>query len=334
MKVFVAIPKNSDIIETFVTKEVQEYLSERFEVSYSPFERNLNKEEFSEMVKDCDAVITGWGNIAITYDMLKDTKVKVIAHTGGTVANVADASLFDNGIHVISGNKIYAESVAEGTIGYMLTALRKIPFYIDLVRDGGWHGDGYFSEGLLDKTIGIVGMGTISGYLIKMLQMFRGNIKIFSSHEIDKAYLDDNNATQVSLEEIFSTCDIVSVHSAMNEKTRGMIGKEHFDLLKDGALFINTARGAVVREDEMIEALKENRFFAFLDVYCTEPLPLDSELRSLKNIYAMPHMGGPTLDRRAVVTKRLADSIIKIYNGEESELEISKQAASRMTVGA
>ena len=81
----------------------------------------------------------------------------------------------------------------------------------------------------------------------------------------------------------------------------------------------------------MIEALKENRFIAVLDVFCEEPLEKDNELRTLKNAYCIPHMGGPTIDRREIVTMKLADNIIKINNGEKAELEVDHTIAKRMT---
>lgn len=330
MKLLVSMQSEGN---TFLPDAVKAYLEERFDVEYASEDVLMFGETFRERIKDIDVMLTGWGHPMITYDMIKDSRVKIIAHTGGSVGSLVDLSLYDHGIRVLSGNDLYAESVAEGTIAYMLTGLRRIPYYVQDVKNGGWRGDGFFSEGLLDQTVGIVGLGTISRYLIKLLKVFRAKIKIYSSYPIDEEYLKENNVSQASIEEIFSTCKIVSIHSAMNEKTKGMIGREHFDLLQDGALFINTARGAVIREDEMIEALKENRFSAVLDVFCTEPLDADSKLRSLENVYCVPHMGGPTLDRRPVVTMRLADNILKIANNEPAELEISKAAASRMTVG-
>ena len=110
-----------------------------------------------------------------------------------------------------------------------------------------------------------------------------------------------------------------------------MITKAHFDLLQDGAVFINSARGAIIREDEMIEALKENRFRAVLDVYCKEPPELDSPLRSLENVYCMPHVGGPTGDRCPVITMRLADDIVRYTEGKPLRYSISSDYAKRMT---
>ena len=347
MKVFVSIPAVGEVKKTFIDAKAQKYLEERFDVTYSELERNATQEEFKSLIGDAEAVITGWGHVQITPEMVEGTKLKYILHTGGTVGNIAHPELYDMGIRVVSGNPVYAESVAEGTICYMMTDLRKTVNTINLVRAGGWKlpkGDNpedYWKPsdggnlGLLDRTVGIVSLGAISRYLIDMLKAFRVKVKIYSGHKIDEEYLKEHDAEQVSLEEIFSTCDIVSVHSAMTEKTKGMIGKKHFDLLKDGALFVNTARGGVIKEEEMIEALKENRFSAVLDVYYNEPLEPDSALRYLPNVIPFPHAGGPTIDRRSVVTMRIADVAVEMEKNPSyvSEYEVDKVAASRMTVG-
>lgn len=332
MRVFVSMLRDPEGYNSFLTDGASEYLESKFDVTYLDGTHGLSAEEFKDKVKDFDAVITGWGHTKITGDMLKDSKVKIIASVAGSVASLVDTSTYEQGVRVLSGNRVYAESVAEGTIAYMLAGLRRIPYYVNDVREGGWRHKGFFNEGLLDQTVGIIGLGMISKFLIQMLKPYRAKIKIYSSYTIDDGYLKENNATQVSLEEVFSTCKIVSLHSSLTDKTKGMIGKEHFDLLQDGALFINTARGAIIRENEMIAALEENRFSAVLDVFCKEPLDADSKLRSLENVYCIPHMGGPTLDRRPYVTRALADGMVKVFSGEESDLEISAEAAGRMTV--
>lgn len=333
MKAFVAM-RDNDVRDSFFSEEAKKYLEERFEVCYHHGEEQPTAEEFIKAVKDCDVVFTGWGTPKVTYDMLKDSKVKILAHTGGSVGTVADNSLYENGIRIISGNPIYARSVAEGVIGYMLMGLRDIPYYVNEVRHGGWHGaqGRHTSERLLDQTVGIISFGAISRYLVDMLKAFQVKMKVYSAHIIDPQYLADNDIEQVSLEEIFSTCHIVSLHSALTKETEGMIGKEHFDLMQDGAMFVNTSRGHVVREDEMIEVLKTGRIRAVLDVYHKEPMELDNPLRTLENVYCMPHVAGPTVDWRPQVTMRLADDVIRFANGEPMEMEVSAEAASRMTV--
>ena len=276
--------------------------------------------------------MTGWGHPMMGSKCLEGTSIKLIAHTGGSVADYVSQDVYEAGIKVISGNNLFAESVAEGTVGYMMLALRKMVDYVHDTREGNWRSEACApTEGLLDQAVGLVGMGAITKQLIPMLKPFRVKLKLYSGYPIDPEYLAQNNAQQASLEEIFSTCKIVSIHSALNERTLGMIGKEHFDLLQDGAVFINTARGAIIREDEMIEALQEKRFMAVLDVYAKEPPEVDTPLRQLKNVYCMPHVGGPTNDRSPVIAMRLADDIRRFEKGQKLRYEITGEYAKRMT---
>ena len=332
MKLFVSVPENSDVKKTFLTEDAKRYLEERCEVIYSPLDRQLSSEEISLYAKDADVIMTGWGHVTLDMSALKDTSVKLIAHIGGSIGNLVKPDVFAQGIRVISGNNLYADSVAEGVLAYIFTALRKIPDYVNLCREGGWHFGGDYTEWLFDQCVGIIGMGAISKRVMKLMKPFGVSFKIYSGYPIDAGFLKENNACQASLEEIFSSCKIISLHSAMNERTKGMIGKEHFEQMQNGALFVNTARGKIVREEEMIECLKKKPIRAILDVYCQEPMELDNELRKLPNVYCIPHMAGPTIDRRAAVVKALADNIVKFEKREEMDLEISPEYAQRMTV--
>lgn len=332
MKVFVSVPQNSRVMERFFTPEVKSYLEERFEVIYSPLNRLIKAEEIALYAQNAEVIMTGWSHPMMDAKALENTAIKLIAHTGGSVADYVSDEVYAKGIRVISGNEMYAESVAEGAFAYMLAGLRRLPEYMGQVKNGGWTLPGPdLSQGILDQTVGIIGMGAIAKKLIKMLKPFRVKLKLYSGYPIDEAFLKENNAVQASLEEIFSTCRVISIHSALNERTKGLIGKEHFDLLQDGAIFVNTARGAIIREDEMIEALKENRFRAVLDVFCQEPLAQDSLLRTMENVYCMPHMGGPTADRCPNIALRLVDDIQRFANDEALQYEITRDYAKRMT---
>lgn len=332
MKLFVAIPTTVNAWKLFMTEKVRAYLEERFEVTYFPLARRLTVEDIARYAGDAEVMMTGWGHPMMDSKSLEGTSIKLIAHTGGSVADYVSQDVYEAGIKVISGNNMFAESVAEGTVGYMMLALRKMVDYVEDTRNGNWRSEACApNEGLLDQTVGLVGMGAITKQVIPMLKPFRVKLKLYSGYPIDPDYLAENNAEQASLEEIFSTCKIVSIHSALNERTMGMIGKEHFDLLQDGAVFINSARGAIIREDEMIEALQTNRFMAVLDVYCKEPPEPDNPLRHLKNVYCMPHVGGPTNDRAPFIAMRLADDILRFAKGEKMQYEISGEYAKRMT---
>lgn len=332
MKILITIP-DGVVKDEFLTHETKELLEEKFEVIYNTIGRNYTSEEMYEAASDVDIVLTGWGTPTFIGGPIENNKsIKLIAHTAGSVANLVDEAVYNHGIRVISGNRYFAESVAEGTIAYMMSSLRRIPDDVYDMRHGLlWKTESpIVTGGILDRDIGIVGFGMISRYLVEMLKPFRTNIKIYSSYPIDPEFLKENGASQVSLEEAFS-CSIVSLHSSLSDRTRGMIGREHLELIPDGGIFINTSRGAIVREGELIEVLKERNIFALLDVYEIEPLPLDSELRSLPNVYPLPHRGGPTNDRRPYIGKKIVEDLIRFKKGESLLCEITAEYAKRMT---
>jgi len=331
-KLLVTIPDNA-VKDTFLPASVRARLERLFAVDYNETGRQYEKEELKTLLLGYDAVLTGWGTRMLDKEVLSENmRLRLIAHTGGSVGNLVDGYAYEKGITVLSGNRLYAESVAEGTIAYMLTALRRIPDYMNRVKNGLWRTEADEWEGLLDKTVGIIGLGSISTILIEMLRVFRVKIKVYPGYEISEETLKKLGVRKASLDEIFGSCDIVSVHAALNDETRGMIGKTHFERLKDNALFINTARGDILDEKALTEELQKNRFRAVLDVYHEEPLPENSPLRTLSNVYAVPHMGGPTSDRRPFITEALIDEMRRFFDGETGlELKITKEQAARMT---
>lgn len=333
-KVLVTIP-DGFAKEHFMTNETQRLLENRFEVIYNKLCRNYTAEEIKNVTTDADIVITGWGTPSLSEAaQAEDCTIKMIAHMAGSVGDLVSQAVYDKGIKVVSGNRLFAVSVAEGTIAYMLAAQRYIPENVIDMRGGAyWKKEGFReSRRIVGRTIGIVGCGMISKELMKMLRPFNVKIKLFSEYPQDKLWLKSMNAEQVGIDEIFESCSIVSLHSSLSEKTRGMIKKEHFEKMQEDALFINTARGAIVREGEMIEAFSERPDLrAFLDVYEKEPLSGESPLRKMKNVYLMPHCGGPTIDMYGEIGRAVAEDVISFANGGELHCEITASQASRMT---
>ena len=331
-RVLVAIPEG-DMRETFLPEEVKKELEQHFEVVYNEGTAQYTEEEFAELLPEFDAVMTDWYCKSLKEKALQGTdRLKLIVHTGGTVANLLDGYAYEKGLKVLSGNIMYAESVAEGTLAYMMMALRRLPDYLDNVKQGKWRANSDTWEGLFDKTVGIIGLGAIGRCVVQLLQPFRVKIKIYAHYDIEKEFLEKYHCETAGLEEIFATCDIVSLHSALNDQTTGMIRKEHFAAMKDGALFVNTARGPIIEEESMVEELRKKRIRAVLDVFVEEPLPVDHELRHMENVYVIPHMAGPTLDRREYITKALIDAAEGFFAGETgSAFEITRETAGRMT---
>ncbi len=330
MSILVTIP-NGITKDTFITEDVKEKLKGFGNVEWNNTESQFSTQELSEKIKDIDVCITGWGTKSFDDDVLKNAnKLRLIAHTGGSAGNIGTDSVYNRGIKVLTGNSIYAESVAEGVLAYILSSLRDIPLYNKTMHEGGWPSAGFYNKGIFDCTIGLVSFGMTAKYLANMLKPFRVKIKVNSRYLTEEAK-QQYEVEYASIEEIFSTCEIISIHSPQTPSTYHMIGKELLEMIPDGALLVNTARGSVIDEAALAEELMKKRFKAALDVYEVEPLPADSKLRGLDNVLLMPHMGGPTVDRRKFVTLSLIEDIKRFIKGEPLQLEISKEYAVNMT---
>lgn len=330
MKLFLTMPQ-TEVTKTFFTDRAMAKVRKLGEVTCNPYDRQLSADEIAEMAGDADVILSGWGTAQLTKEQFdKMPNMKLIAYTGGSAAGVTDRTAVECGVRVLSGNNVFAKSVAEGCLCYTVSALREIEYYQNLVRKGGWREEEFHNRGLIGKKVGIVGFGTIARFYVELLQWFNCEILIYSSHMTHEEAAK-YNARTASLEEIFSECEIVSLHSSLTDKTRGMITRELMMKMKPDTLFVNTARGALVDEEALFDLIVEKRFYAALDAFIEEPFAADHPVRKADNALLIPHMGGPTIDMREVVVLELVKDIIRWSKGEPMEHEVGLEQMSRMS---
>lgn len=332
MKVLVAIG-DGQVKDSFFTPMALQKLNSLGTVIYNETGRqSLTKQELCQLIAGVDVLFSGWGTPAVDREVLQYAdKLKVHAHTGGSVASYISKGEYDRGITVLSGNDIFAKSVAEGCLCYTLTALRRNEEFLNSMHTGGWRLTNGWNRGLIGKKVGIVGFGAISRYYMRLLSWFEPELYI-ASHYASEEDARQYGAKKASLEQIFSECDVISLHAAWNEETEGMITEELLKRIKPGALLVNTARGQLVDEAALYRQLRTGRFQAVLDVYHKEPLSADDELRQMANVQLYPHMGGPTFDMREQVTLRLIQDVENIFAGKPYRDEIPYDYAVRMSV--
>lgn len=330
MKIFITMRKD-ETADTFFTPEAMEQLNALGEVSQNPLDHNLTVDEVIELAGDADVLVTGWGTCRYSKaDIERMPNLKIIAHTAGSVSVTVTADAYETGVKVLSGNDVFAKSVAEGTLCYILAALRRLEHYMGVMRNGGWKEVPFSNRGLFGKKLGIVGFGTIAKHFVNMIRWYELDIRIYSSH------LSDEEAAQygartASLEEIFTECDIISLHASDTPKNKGLVTRELMEKMKPDALLVNTARAAVVDMPALREMLLAGKFYAALDVYDKEPPLVDDPLRQCKNATLIPHMGGPTIDMRGIIVGELCKDIVRWQKGEPMYNEIKLEAAVRMT---
>ena len=332
MKALIAV-KRDKTFNTFFSKENIELAKELGEIVWVDT-LTATPDELKEKIKDCDAYITCWGSPALTPELLKAApNLKILTHLGSSVAPVVCDEVYESGVKVISGFDYFSKSTAEGVIAYMLAALRDIPFYNDRLKNKKiWNEPDDFTDSLIYKTVGIVGYGGVGKYVVQMLSSFDLDVKVYNRSPIPDEDKKRYGFTQCPIEEVFSTCDIISLHLPHNSGTHHLIDDKLFSLIKPGALFVNTARGAVVDEAVMTDHLVKGHFKAALDVYEKEPVDMNSPLLSLSNVLMLPHQAGVTVNLRALLTRDLLKETADfVDNGTPLKNEIAASKALNMS---
>lgn len=331
MKILVAMP-NEVTGKSFITEEnVRRIEALADEVIWNKEPRNMTREELRDALEDVDVCICGWSVPRFDEFVLeKANKLKLIAYVAGSVHGVVSDAMYEKGIRIVAGNEGFARSVAEGTIAYILSAQRRLRKYEDYMRNDGWTPWPFFNEGLLEKTVGVVGYGAVSRHLLPMLKAFHVKIKLFSNH-MTQQQAEELGVEKSTLEEIFSTCDIVTLHCSNSPENNDLVGERLLGMMKDGALLVNTSRGTVLDEEALGREVMSGRLRAALDVFKEEPPAMDSPLRKSENVLLIPHMAGPTIDQRAAAARFTIEDIERMMKGEPLQHEITQKRASVMS---
>lgn len=185
----------------------------------------------------------------------------------------------------------YADSAtAELALGLLISAARGLAVGDGTIRAGGFQMGVPVGIGLAGKTIGILGLGRLGGYMAAYCKALRMTVIAWSQNlTAEKAAAA--GAKLVSKDELLATSDAISIHMVLSDRSRGLIGRDEIARMKPGTILINTSRGPIIDEAAMLEALHANKIVAALDVYEREPLPADHPLRSAPNTVLSPHLG-------------------------------------------
>ena len=330
LKILVTMPAGS-VRDTFFTQDVCRRFAELGEVRYNETDKQFTDDELADQLRGVDFCVTGWGTHKLSKDVLRYAdRLKLVAHTAGSVYGIVDGDVYEAGARVVGANRLFAESTAEGAFTYILCGLRRIEYYTGRVRNGQWKEVDFQNQGLLDKKVGLVGFGQVARNLYNYMKPLRAQVSVCSP-EVDEAMASEYGVKRTNMEELFSTCDVISIHAALGEGTYHIVTEKLLRMMGPGTLLVNSARGAIIDEEALALVLREGKISAVLDVTEQEPLPLDSPLRGLENVTLIPHMGGPTIDRRRFCALAMADEIERFQKGEPLQHEISLAYAMTMT---
>jgi D-3-phosphoglycerate dehydrogenase len=260
-----------------------------------------------------DAFVTR-GFVKISKEVLEAAKrLKVIGVHGVGVDHIDTDFVRDKGVQIIRTPEALTDSVAEFTVGLMLSLLRKIPRADVAIRGGDWHKKYTDLVGvdLKGKTVGIVGLGRIGSAVAKRLKAFEVNLiyaKRVRAIEVEKQL----GLKHVKLDQLLRKSDIISIHLPLTPETHHMISHEEFSLMKSGVYIVNTSRGAVIDEKALCDALVSGKVAgAALDVFESEPLRINSPLITLDNVILTPHLAASSEEALVRMAMTVAAETIK-----------------------
>lgn len=281
------------------------------ETSHRPMIGKRDPEELVEALVGVDGALIANELMGATV-LERATSLKAVVRTGVGYDSIDVAAAAHLGITVSNLPGINANAVAEYTLGLLLSAARRLAQSAQGVAAGEWpRKDG--SE-LRGSTLGLVGYGYAARAIVPLANAFGMDVLITTSFTpADNA---EPGATFVDLPELLSRSDYVSLHMSLTERSRGLIGAEQFKLMKPTAILVNTARGPMVDETALFDAVRTGRIAgAALDVVCEEPLPIDSPLRALGEVVVYSHMAGQSEQARRQAALEGARELIAALEG-------------------
>jgi phosphoglycerate dehydrogenase-like enzyme len=242
-----------------------------------------------------EVLLTGWGCPPVDDAALAAAPgLRAIVHAGGSARGHVTPACWRRGILVSTAAEANAQPVAEYTLAAILLADKAAPLAAHAYRKRRRRIDvlaEYPAVGNLDKTVGLVGASRIGRRVIELLRPFDLRVAV------SDPYLDEPEAARLGVErreldELLASADVVSLHAPALPSTRQLLDRRRLALLRDGAVLVNTARGALVDHDALVAELRSGRIAAVLDVTEPEPLPADSPLFTLPNVVLTPHIAG------------------------------------------
>jgi len=266
-----------------------------------------------EHIGDAQIVLTN--KVVIDSDVMDECpQLRLICITATGMNNVDLDYAKKKGIEVKNAAGYSTSSVTQMTFTLALYLIGQSRFYDDFVKSGDWSNSGLFTNverpyfELKGKKWGIIGFGTIGKNVAKIADAFGANVSYYSTSGVN----NDSTHTRMELSEMLKTCDIVSIHAPLNEKTNGLIKKPQLELMKKGGILLNLGRGGIVDEADLAYAIDNNGILAGIDVSVSEPIEADNKLLHVKkkdNLAMSPHIAWASREARVELMKIVAQNI-------------------------
>ena len=300
-----------------VAFDMADWSAVRARAEVTQFDRNIAPDEAARVLVPFDIVCHLRERMEFPGELIATLpNLRMIAVTGPAHRTLDLDVATRRGIVVCNttGRGGGAHATPELAMGLMLALTRHIAFEDRRMRQGLWQGT--VGTVLHGKTLGLVGLGRVGGRVAQFARAFGMNLVAWSQNLTD-ARAAECGARRVAKDELFTEGDIVSIHLVLSERTRGIVGARELALMKQGAYLVNTARGPIVDEAALVEALRRRAIAgAALDVYAHEPLPADHALRKLDNVLLTPHLGYVSQEGYRTYYGETVENVLAFLDGE------------------
>jgi len=278
----------------------------------NPLNKKLTENELINMVDDIDVIIAGTEPIT-RHVMDKAKKLKLISRVGIGLDSVDLVAAREKGILVSYTPDAPAPAVAELTMGLVLTLLRFVHVSNIEMHHGRWHR--FFGRRLSESSLGIIGMGRIGKHFLRLLKGFDLKKILVNDIKIDNSLAQEYDFVWASKEEIYSSCDIITIHTPLTAETHNLITTNELKMMNKDAILINTARGGIINELDLYHHLSSGGLAgAAIDVFNNEPY--DGPLKELNNCILTSHMGSMSYDCRSKMEIEATEEAIRFINSE------------------
>lgn len=276
----------------------------------------LPAEELLEIIPEFDALLVRSASKVTAEVIEKAAKLKIIGRAGVGVDNIDIPAATAKGIIVINspgGNTIAA---TEHTMAMMLSMARNIPIANETTQKGEWNRKKYVGVELKGKTLGVIGMGRIGSGVAKRALAFDMEVIAYDPY-INEERAHDLGVTVGTLDDVVSKADFITVHMPLTPGTKNMISMEQMKKMKQGVRLVNCARGGIINEEDLAQAVKDGIVAgAAIDVFTSEPLPADHPLLGVPGIVVTPHLGASTVEAQIGVSIDVAEGVKAALHGE------------------
>jgi phosphoglycerate dehydrogenase-like enzyme len=285
-----------------------------------------------EFLKGADVVITSWGTPALDAEMIEACgNLSLVMHAAGSVKPILSDALLAKAPRMTASAAAIGEGVAETALSLVISACKGVYRLTEVTRNGLWYCDQRVAcvKDFYDITVGVISAGFVGRHMIKLLKNFHVDILLYDP-TLSAEECAALGTEKAELADLLSRSDVVTVHAPSIPATEKMLNADMLKKIPDGAILVNTSRGAVIDEEALVAELSTGRFFACLDVTDPEPPAVDSPLRNMPNVVLTPHIAGTVSNGMRRIGGHIVEELGRYVNGERMRTEIDFERLGAM----